>query len=373
MVLGLTVFVSAGQAVAEVVTPNSQANWSQYHYSVDHRGVNPLETILSPSTVSGLHEVWSSVTGGPIYSSPAVVDGVVYVGSYDDHLYAFDAATGTTLWSTSLYAPIVSSPAVLNGVVYVGSGEGLFALDASTGAILWEQTLGTVGVSAPPTVYRGVVYVSGFTVAYALDAATGAILWSVAGVGSQVSAITLYRGRVFVAGKKVYALDPATGALLWSKSVLPESFQVSAPAAVNGLLYVGSSASATAFAFRAATGKVAWRTTVGAGILDSSPAVFGGRVYLSNYSTNTIWALDARTGSVVWSASGGGSQSAPAFANGVIYCGSRDGNLYAFDAGTGAVLWAGVLGAAVDAASPAVANGMVYIGASDGTFHAFGL
>src|SRR5207249_11579981 len=36
-------------------------------------------------------------TGGPIYSSPAVANGLVYVGSDDGNLYAFDAITGTAV------------------------------------------------------------------------------------------------------------------------------------------------------------------------------------------------------------------------------------------------------------------------------------
>jgi len=32
---------------------------------------------------------WSYTTGGFIYSSPAVANGVIYVGSYDGTVYAF--------------------------------------------------------------------------------------------------------------------------------------------------------------------------------------------------------------------------------------------------------------------------------------------
>ncbi len=33
--------------------------------------------------------LWTAATGGYVYSSPAVANGVVYVGSYDGKLYAF--------------------------------------------------------------------------------------------------------------------------------------------------------------------------------------------------------------------------------------------------------------------------------------------
>jgi len=37
------------------------------------------------------YERWRYETGGFVVSSPAVVAGVVYVGSWDDYVYALDA------------------------------------------------------------------------------------------------------------------------------------------------------------------------------------------------------------------------------------------------------------------------------------------
>ena len=48
-------------------------------------------------------------------------DGVVYVGSVDHHVYALDAETGELLWRYETGAGVFSSPAVSDGVVYVGS------------------------------------------------------------------------------------------------------------------------------------------------------------------------------------------------------------------------------------------------------------
>ncbi|MEI7827866.1 MAG: PQQ-binding-like beta-propeller repeat protein, partial [Euryarchaeota archaeon] len=55
-----------------------------------------------------------------VESSPAVANGVVYVGSDDNNTYALNATTGAKLWSYSTGGE-VSSPTVVNGVVYVGS------------------------------------------------------------------------------------------------------------------------------------------------------------------------------------------------------------------------------------------------------------
>jgi outer membrane protein assembly factor BamB len=71
------------------------------------------------------------------------VKAVFSVGSDDYKLYAFNASgcggqlTCTSLWTATTGSNIVSSPAVANGVVYVGSWDHkLYALDANTGSTL---------------------------------------------------------------------------------------------------------------------------------------------------------------------------------------------------------------------------------------------
>src|SRR5579864_3915196 len=91
-----------------------------FGFDPQHSHVNPWEHFLSPANVSQLRVYWTGSTGGFIESSPAVVNGVAYVGSGDSKLYAFNAFTGNTLWAATIGGPIRSSPAVANDVVYVG-------------------------------------------------------------------------------------------------------------------------------------------------------------------------------------------------------------------------------------------------------------
>ena len=62
--------------------------------------------------------------GYTLYSSPAVANGVVYVGSWDGNVYALDAKTGAKLWSYDAQYGVESSPAVTNGVLYIGASNG---------------------------------------------------------------------------------------------------------------------------------------------------------------------------------------------------------------------------------------------------------
>src|SRR5262249_12721029 len=75
-----------------------QTDWPRFHFDNRNSGDNPLENTLNPSDVGSLRKLWSLTTGDTVDSSPAVVDGVVYVGSQDDNVYALDARTGTQRW-----------------------------------------------------------------------------------------------------------------------------------------------------------------------------------------------------------------------------------------------------------------------------------
>jgi len=51
-----------------------------------------------------------------VFSSPAVANGVVYVGSQDGNVYALNASTGARLWGfTTGGSVFFSSPGVANG------------------------------------------------------------------------------------------------------------------------------------------------------------------------------------------------------------------------------------------------------------------
>jgi PQQ-dependent dehydrogenase (methanol/ethanol family) len=142
-------------------------------------------------------------------STCVVRDGVLYVQTTQQHVYAVDGATGAVLWRTS----VGTTPTNMRGV---GLGAGLvfscsganvcYALDARTGAVVWRRALlnegstgggpgcdpsqgecgGTIGTLAGAIVYwDGLVYVGmqGSTIgargrAYALDAHTGEIVWT---------------------------------------------------------------------------------------------------------------------------------------------------------------------------------------------------
>jgi len=261
--------------------------WAQFHKRVSHDGYNVGENVLSPTTVGGLSLLWESYGTG--FSSPAVANGVVYVGSAYSRVFALNAATGSLLWKYKTGNVVSSSPAVASGVVYFGSQDNnVYALNASTGALRWKYTTGGAVLSSP-AVANGVVY-----------------------VGSE--------------DRNVYALNASTGALLW-KYTTGSAF--SSPAVANGVVYVGS-LDGKVYALKAGTGALLWKYTTGREG-DSSPAVANGVVYVGLYPDHSVYALKAGTGALLWQyTTGSYVDSSPAVANGVVYVGSGDFNVYAF-------------------------------------------
>jgi len=56
-------------------------------------------------------------------SSPTVVAGTVFFGSGDHHVYALDAASGALRWKFETGNVVHASPAVADGIVYIGSWD----------------------------------------------------------------------------------------------------------------------------------------------------------------------------------------------------------------------------------------------------------
>lgn len=148
-------------SVAWSQQPGGNADWSEFHNRNMQRW-NPDEHVLNINNVGSLRPKWSLNERSSVASLSAVAKGVVYFGD-GGNLYALNARTGTRLWSYALEVFTTASPAVADGVVYVGSitDSNVYALDANTGTKLWSYAVGGYGVESSPTVANGVVYIGG--------------------------------------------------------------------------------------------------------------------------------------------------------------------------------------------------------------------
>ena len=73
-----------------------------------------------------LASLWSRTIGSYTASSPAIVDGRVYMGLGDlgSDVYSLDAVSGEIVWRYTAGGWVYSGPAVVDGTVYVGSRDG---------------------------------------------------------------------------------------------------------------------------------------------------------------------------------------------------------------------------------------------------------
>jgi glucose dehydrogenase len=72
--------------------------WAEFHKENMQRW-NRCEKVLTVKNVKNLGLKWSYNTDDVVWSSPAVVNGVVYVGSFNCCVYSLNAKTGAKLWS----------------------------------------------------------------------------------------------------------------------------------------------------------------------------------------------------------------------------------------------------------------------------------
>lgn len=163
-------------------------------------------TQINKSNVKQLKGAWmtrlkSSGLGGKysFEASPLVKDGIMYVITGNDDVFALNAKTGEILWeywsgidqsiSTVCCGWVNRGLAMGDGMLFFGQLDArVVALDMKTGKVLWKTELekwqNGYGITSAPLYYDGLVY-SGITGGEfgvrgrltALDAKTGEIKW----------------------------------------------------------------------------------------------------------------------------------------------------------------------------------------------------
>ena len=102
---------------------------------------NALSQGVSASTLPDeLNLQWEfEVKEGAFEATPAIVDGIVYIGDLDGKLYALKLADGKKIWDSKIDSGFVSSVSFKNGRLYVGDYDGLlYCFNAKDGKELWQ-------------------------------------------------------------------------------------------------------------------------------------------------------------------------------------------------------------------------------------------
>jgi len=338
-------------------------DWPMFGHDLQHTRYSPSP---APSTDDVL---WSYETGEPVFSSPAVAEDKVFVGSEDGKVYCLNAASGDLIWSYQTGDWVYSSPAVAEDKVFVGSEDGkVYCLNAASGDLIWShETSDMVGSS--PAVAGDRVFVGSYDgKVYCLNAASGDLIWSYVTGGRVDSSPAVAGDRVFVGSYdgKVYCLNAASGDLIWS--YVTGDWVYSSPAVAEDKVFVGSDDSKV-YCLNVENGQEIWSYATGGRVV-SSPAVAEDKVFVGS-EDGKVYCLDAASGDLKWSyTTGYPVYSSPAVAEDKVFVGSHDNKVYCLDAASGALIWSYATGGRVES-SPAVAGGRVFVGSYDNKLYCF--
>lgn len=326
------VYVADGWGISAVDATTGQIVWG-----FEPEGRNPNATPSAGSMLS---------LG---FSAPAVIDGVVYAGAEDHHVYAIDAATGQQKWTFKTEDTISAAPIVVDGVVFIGSHDGyLYMIDAETGA---QRAVFATGSSI-----QGDVAIIGDMLYFYSGSSTEAEFYA---LGNTT------RGEQMIAAATEIAAATATSSAIEVATSLAGASSTHTGTAADVPMFRGDPARTGSMPgpgpdYDAQDFQVLWSLETGSPsrhMIEPSPVLVDGVMYIGG-NGQPFFALDAMSGRIVWMSEESGSYTTAAVADGMVYVG-RSGTLVAFDALTGEERW--TFEGVSPAASPLVVDGVVYM------------
>jgi len=198
--------------------------------------------------------IWDSYVGGNITSSPAISGGTVFITGND--VRAFDELAGTQKWRFDTSWPVFSSPAVDDGFVYIGSGndDTVFAMDVTTGVPKWSYRAG--GWFSSPCIDKDKnLVIAGCRDGrvYCFDKETGYLKWSfITEGGNHLCAPIVSANGLVYAGSidrsidvvdrslsnNLFCLDEDTGERIWNYTTAGGI--ASSPTIIDEHIFAGS-------------------------------------------------------------------------------------------------------------------------------------
>lgn len=256
---------------------SSPAVTADGQFMIIGQGLHPDKDcrLICINTVTGkVH--WTVSTELHLESSPAIENGVVYIGagaiedpathkpvSHTGYVMAVNIADGQVLWSYDVADP-ESSPIVKDGILYIGSGfngKAVVALRTGTdeelkkagqSRLLWK-TDAPYPITGAVTYMEGNIFVGGGNgdfvfrdpnpagIVMSLDAATGKINWQSKMPDAVLGAVAAGKYLICpVAAGKVIALDPKNGKEIWSRTISGKAPVLAGAAVSDGSVYAVS-------------------------------------------------------------------------------------------------------------------------------------
>lgn len=313
---------------------------------------------------SGVKPIWVFECEDKITSSPSMHRGLVYIGAYDNNVYALDAESGTFKWKFPSKGAVISTPTVAekeNLVLFGSLDHHLYALDARVGQLAWRTP--TEGpVQSTPSLTHGHVFVgSDDGRLYAVRLSNGQVQWTATG-GSAIRTRPLVSSELIIFGTQdgeVISVD-LSGKPVWRFSAKRAVY--SSPLEYDGLVIFGS-LDWQLYAVDLKRGWKVWDYRAGKPII-SSPTLGGDKIFVGSVD-GRLYAIEATSGRERWQFQTENQiTSSPAYVDGAVYFGGVDGKVYSLDAKNGQLRWSFETGGPIPS-SPVIRDGVVYIGSMD--------
>lgn len=271
--------------------------------------------------------IWKFPTNGGIVSQPAIFDGKVIIGSEDGHLYAIGERNGKLSWDIETSGPIHSSPRIAEGHVFVGSDDGfLYAINLTSNRQTWRLDTANP-VRSTPVITNDFLYFGSESGEFFCGDFSGQIKWRYKAKRAVTSSPLVAQGTVFFSSLDgmVYALDAKTGWVIWRYRMGKGS--ISSPCQVGNFLFIGS-ADGNVYGLDAGNGREIWRFETEHQV-SGSPVIYQDRLYCGS-ADGWLYCLEYRTGRLRWKIKTGGAiTGTPIVYNDILYFGSTDHLLYA--------------------------------------------
>jgi eukaryotic-like serine/threonine-protein kinase len=311
--------------------------------------------------------VWEFACEDEIRGTPTYHDGLVYIGSYDNNLYALNAATGEFLWKYPTEEGIVSKPLVYENNVFFGSEDKrLHVITARFGRLNWMYYTDAPIRSSPQIAEGHILIGSDDAHLHAVNTISGRRAWR-ADVGAMVRSTPAVLNDLIYVGTEsgdFYCMD--------FRSTIKWRFKAkraitSSPIMQQGVVYFGS-VDSTLYALDARTGWVIWRYRLNKPTI-TTPCITGDYIFTGSID-GLIHCVDLRSAKEVWTFSAENQVTgSPIIYKDSLYCGSVDCNLYCLEYRTGRLRWKFTTQGAITG-TPIAVDDLVYIGSTDHRLYA---
>jgi serine/threonine protein kinase len=306
--------------------------------------------------------LWKFRCEDEIRSSAAIDGEVIYIGTYDNNLYALTADEGDFIWKYPSSDGIATTPYIYRDSVFICSADGyLYSVQKNSGRLNWRFETGGPIYSSPKADFEHVFFGSDDGYFYAVSASNGRKVWQTNAHGTVRSTPCVGDDKIYFGteGGYVFCLD-LSGKVKWQFQA--KRSITSSPALAEDMVFVGSMDS-TVYGIDANSGWALWRFRTRRAVV-SSPAVTKEAVLIGS-SDGNLYSLDTYSGRQTWLFETEGQiNSSPTVFGNSVYFGSTDGNVYCLDIKRGKLRWKYQTNGVI-VGSPLVTEGTVYIGSCD--------